>query len=105
MDDSVQLRLYRTRDSLVGCGTDAHDPVTYGAIIGHRSPRNQASRAAGASTTNQIEQSVDNISAVQSPGGSRIESENFADKSKESFKRHRIAFLVDLAAVALSYGR
>ena len=46
---------------------------------------NQASRAAGASTTNQIEQSVDNISAVQSLGGSRIETDNFADKSKESF--------------------
>ena len=64
---------------------------------------NQASRAAGASTTNQIEQSVDNITAVQSLGGSKVESENFADKSKESFKRHRITFLVDLAAVALSY--
>ncbi len=64
---------------------------------------NQASRAAGASTTNQMEQSVDNINAVQSLGGSQVESENFADKSKESFKRHRIAFLVDLAAVALSY--
>ena len=64
---------------------------------------NQASRAAGASTTNQIEQSVDNISAVQSLGGSQVESENFASKSKESFKRHRVTFLVDLAAVALSY--
>ena len=64
---------------------------------------NQASRAAGASTTNQIEQSVDNISAVQSLGGSQVESENFASKSNESFKRHRVTFLVDLAAVALSY--
>ena len=64
---------------------------------------NQASRAAGASTTNQMEQNVDNIGAVQSLGGSQVESENFADKSKESFKRHRIAFMVDLAAIALSY--
>jgi ABC-type multidrug transport system fused ATPase/permease subunit len=64
---------------------------------------NQESRAAGASTTNQMEQNVDNIGAVQSLGGSQVESENFADKSKESFKRHRIAFMVDLAAIALSY--
>ena len=64
---------------------------------------NQASRAAGASTTNQMEQNVDNMGAVQSLGGSQVESENFADKSKESFKRHRIAFMVDLAAIALSY--
>ena len=64
---------------------------------------NQASRAAGASTTNQMEQSVDNINAVQSLGGSQVESENFANKSEESFKRHRITFLVDLVAIALSY--
>ena len=64
---------------------------------------NQESRAAGASTTNQMEQNVDNIGAVQSLGGSQVESENFAEKSKESFKRHRIAFMVDLAAIALSY--
>ncbi|MDC0214535.1 ABC transporter ATP-binding protein/permease [Gammaproteobacteria bacterium] len=64
---------------------------------------NQASRAAGASTTNQMEQSVDNINAVQSLGGSQVESANFANKSEESFKRHRITFLVDLVAIALSY--
>ena len=50
-----------------------------------------------------MEQNVDNIGAVQSLGGSQVESENFAEKSKESFKRHRIAFMVDLAAIALSY--
>ena len=64
---------------------------------------NQASRAAGASTTNQMEQSVDNISAVQSLGGSQVESDSFANKSEESFKRHRYTFLVDLAAIGLSY--
>ena len=64
---------------------------------------NQASRAAGASTTNQMEQSVDNINAVQSLGGSQVESANFANKSEESFKRHRITFFVDLVAIALSY--
>ena len=64
---------------------------------------NQTSRAAGASTTNQMEQSVDNISAVQSLGGSQVESDSFANKSEESFKRHRYTFLVDLAAIGLSY--
>ena len=64
---------------------------------------NQASRASGASTTNQMEESVDNISAVQALGGTQVESEKFADKSAESFKRHRITFFVDLAATSLSY--
>lgn len=64
---------------------------------------NQSSRAAGASTTNQMEESIDNIGAVQSLGGMQVESEKFANKSDESFKRHRYAFMIDLFALALSY--
>ncbi|MGI9322418.1 MAG: ABC transporter ATP-binding protein [Pseudomonadales bacterium] len=64
---------------------------------------NQSSRAAGASTTNQMEESIDNIGAVQSLGGMQVESEKFSDKSDESFKRHRYTLMVDLIALALSY--
>jgi len=54
---------------------------------------NQASRASGAATTNAIEESMENIAAVKSLGGSAREREQFAKKSAESFKRHRYAFL------------
>ncbi|MBA59258.1 MAG: hypothetical protein CMQ40_08805 [Gammaproteobacteria bacterium] len=64
---------------------------------------NQVSRAAGAATTNQMEESIDNISAVQSLGGVQIEAEKFADKSEESYRRYRQAFMIDLVALALSY--
>ena len=64
---------------------------------------NQSSRAAGASTTNQMEESIDNIGAVQSLGGMQAESDKFADKSDESFKRHRYTLMIDLIALALSY--
>ena len=64
---------------------------------------NQSSRAAGASTTNQIEESIDNIGAVQSLGGMQVESEKFTNKSEESFKRHRYTLMIDLIALSLSY--
>jgi ABC-type multidrug transport system fused ATPase/permease subunit len=50
-----------------------------------------------------MEESIDNISAVQSLGGMQAESEKFADKSVESFKRHRYTLMIDLIALALSY--
>lgn len=64
---------------------------------------NQSSRAAGASTTNQMEESIDNIGAVQSLGGMQVESEKFTNKSEESFKRHRYTLMIDLIALSLSY--
>ena len=49
----------------------------------------QTNRAAGASTTNTMEESIENISAVQSLGASKKEIERFSDASEESYRRHR----------------
>ena len=49
----------------------------------------QASRAAGAATTNSMEESVDNIAAVQALGGMRENSSRFEERSSESFRRYR----------------
>jgi ABC-type multidrug transport system fused ATPase/permease subunit len=54
---------------------------------------NQKSRAAGAATTNAIEESMSNIQAVQSLGGMRHEKERIAQRSAESFRRFRHAYL------------
>lgn len=62
---------------------------------------NQASRASGAATTNAIEESIDNISAVQSLGGMERETKRFEERSEESFRRHRYAFLVQQALVVV----
>ena len=55
----------------------------------------QASRAAGAATTNSMEESVDNIAAVQSLGGTQKEASRFAEKSRESFRRFRHTVFVN----------
>jgi len=52
---------------------------------------NQASRASGTATTNAIEESMDNIGAVQSLGGMSQEKARFERTSGESFKRYRFA--------------
>jgi len=62
---------------------------------------NQSSRASGAATTNTMEESMENIAAVQSLGGMAQEKENFEEKSAESFKRHRYAFLFTQGVVAI----
>ena len=56
---------------------------------------NQKSRAAGSATTNSVEESIDNIKAVQSLGGSEADTRVFDEKSSESFKRHRHTVLID----------
>ncbi|MDA0788850.1 MAG: ABC transporter ATP-binding protein [Proteobacteria bacterium] len=63
---------------------------------------NQASRASGAATTNTMEESLENISAVQSLGGSRHERERFARDSDQSFKRFRFSFLFGQAMFVVS---
>ena len=63
----------------------------------------QASRAAGSSTTNSIEESIDNIRAVQSLGGGESDAQNFDDKSAESFRRHRHTVFLDAVAQVASY--
>ena len=64
---------------------------------------NQISRAAGATTTNAMEQSIDNIAAVQALNVAQSESKAFEEKSAESFRRHRFAAVIDLAVYAISY--
>jgi len=57
----------------------------------------QHSRAAGAATTNAIEESIGNISAVQSLGGMDREKERIAGQSTESFRRYRHIRIVEIA--------
>ena len=52
---------------------------------------NQNKRAAGAATTNAMEESVNNVAAVQSLGASKNESEKFAGRSAQTFLRERFA--------------
>jgi ABC-type multidrug transport system fused ATPase/permease subunit len=54
----------------------------------------QASRASGAATTNAMEENLDNISAVQSLGGTEKESAKFEAKSAESYKRYLFVVLL-----------
>jgi ABC-type multidrug transport system fused ATPase/permease subunit len=54
----------------------------------------QNKRAAGAATTNAMEESLGNIGAVQSLGGTRREQERFAERSSHTFLRERYAMLV-----------
>lgn len=58
--------------------------------------RSQASRAAGASTTSNIEEGMSNVLAVQSLGGNKREGERFRHASEESFARFRREALVKL---------
>lgn len=51
----------------------------------------QNQRAAGAATTNTLEETMNNISAVQSLGAMKTEKERFANRSAHAFWRARIA--------------
>ena len=65
--------------------------------------RSQASRAAGAVTTGNVEEGMSNVLAVQSLGGNKQERSRFDSHSGESFKRYRAQFLVTLM-VRMSMG-
>ena len=56
----------------------------------------QQSRAAGSATTNALEESLGNVSAVQSLGGMAREKERIDARSSESFRRYRFVKLVEL---------
>ncbi|MCY3818061.1 MAG: ABC transporter ATP-binding protein [Gammaproteobacteria bacterium] len=56
----------------------------------------QRSRAAGSATTNALEESLGNVSAVQSLGGMTREKERIDARSRESFRRYRFVKLVEL---------
>ena len=59
---------------------------------------NQNKRAAGAATTNAMEESMGSIAAVQSLGAGEQEKERFAGRSHQSFLRERYSFAVIIAA-------
>ena len=65
---------------------------------------NQAKRAAGSATTNAMEETMDNVYAVQSLGGMRRETERFAARSRESFLRERFALAVGIALLVMILG-
>ena len=62
---------------------------------------NQNKRAAGSATTNAMEESMNNIGAVQSLGGNKKEGKRFADSSDQTFLRERYAWAVIYAVVAV----
>ena len=57
----------------------------------------QASRSAGAATTNAIEENLSNIAAVQSLGGTSREKARVEQQSKESYRRFRHIKIVQIA--------
>ena len=59
--------------------------------------RSQASRAAGSSTTSNIEEGMSNVLAIQSLGGNKREGRRFSLASRESFKRFRTESFVILS--------
>jgi len=63
----------------------------------------QASRAAGSATTNSMEESIDNIGAVQSLGGTEQEAQRFGKKSEESYRRFRHTVFIASAVRVISY--
>ena len=67
--------------------------------------KSQASRAAGAITTGNIEEGMSNVLAIQSLGGNKKELKRFDRDSSESFKRFRIfQFLGMLTGQAGKFG-
>jgi len=62
---------------------------------------NQAKRSAGSATTNAMEETMGNITAVQSLGGMQREKVRFDKRSRESYRRERIAILVGIAMFVL----
>lgn len=61
-------------------------------------------RAAGAATTNAMEETLGNIGAVQSLGGMKQEKERFAERSAHAFWRGRITIVMGLLYEMLYYG-
>ena len=60
---------------------------------------NHNNRAAGAATTNAMEETMNNIGAVQSLGGARQETRKFAERSAQQFWRERLAMVIGVALI------
>ena len=55
---------------------------------------NHNKRAAGAASTNAMEEAINNIGAVQSLGGMKHETQRFAERSAQQFWRERVALVI-----------
>lgn len=64
----------------------------------------QNRRAAGAATTNAMEESLSNVAAVQSLGAGKRERDRFATRSAESFRRERYNLAVILVSASIAFG-
>ena len=62
----------------------------------------QNKRAAGAATTNAMEESMSNIAAVQSLGAGKQERQRFAERSSQAFQRERYTIGVIIVAVLIA---
>lgn len=71
-------------------------------LAGWARSASQASRAAGAATTNRVEEGVANIAAVQSHGAEARSRRGFARASAESFRRFRHIVMVNIGIDAAS---
>ena len=71
-------------------------------LAGWARSASQASRAAGAATTNRVEEDVANIAAVQSHGAEARSRRGFARASAESFRRFRHIVVVNIGIDAAS---
>ncbi len=65
---------------------------------------NHAKRAAGAASTNALEETMSNIGAVQSLGGFDRERDRFKSRVDESLLRERYAFLVGIGMFVIGPG-
>ena len=65
---------------------------------------NHAKRAAGAASTNSLEETMNNIGAVQSLGGFDREKDRFASRMEESLLRERYAFIVGIGMYVIGVG-
>lgn len=60
---------------------------------------NHNKRAAGAATTNAMEETIYNIGAVQSLGGMKQETRKFAERSAQQFWRERVALVIGVVLI------
>ena len=62
----------------------------------------QASRASGSATTDDLEEGLKNVAAVQSLGGVEVERERFASASRESFRQSFVVVWMRILIEVLS---
>ena len=82
-------------------------PVAFACTFPFSGPLRRTSqnkRAAGAATTNTMEESMSQIAAVQSLGAGERERDRFAARSSQAFQRERYSLAVVLISAAVAFG-